>query len=614
MQIQMDTIPLALMFVYRLCFGIAVAALALLASAEPASADQSATPYPGGRWTPPAPAYGVAVRRNLLVKMRDGVQLPVDVYLPADPSTGAPANGPFPVLLTRYWYTKPLLEGQPFANQDPEYFVRRGYIYVSADVRGTGRSHDAGSYLGDGDAMDGAELADWTATLPASNGLVGFIGCSAMGQTQLSTAAVLGNHSRVKALIPACVPGDQYRDTYTENGVWRPTWPGLLMASPTIFGDGMVPELSRVYVESQQGGDASFDRAWWSRRNFVMRAKEIVDSGAAVLLWNGWQDVGYGGLELLAALQNAAFNRPVSDPVWPGSRVTARYQLILGDWQHGEGLDAGLQLQWFETWLRGMDTGLPTGTRTPMHVQDRVTKQWFNFGAYPMLGRYTPYYLGPGTLESRPPITGADHLDWRSSPDSGLEYTSESFLRPMRLAGPIGVRLNASSSNEEAQFRFELFDRAPNGDRALISHNMILGSLHALDEHRSWRDSAGNPVRPLSRLDAEEPLARGESVAYEVMLPPTLWTIQPNHRLVLRVSSRPGAAECPLFPMLGGPRDNGCFLRSTTRARLENGSYSIVRGGRDPSLLNLPLSPADEFVEIRSGLTPTSPSRLPLDW
>ena len=595
-----------------------IALLAAIFMASPAFAEaanpQRLTAYPGGHWEPPAARFGVTVTRGVEVVMSDGAKLPVDIYVPLDKTTGRPANGKFPVLLTRYWYTKPLLDGHSFARQDPDYFVERGYIYVSADVRGTGRSTDPGSYLGERDARDGAELVRWTTTLPGASGVVGLIGCSAMGQTQLSTGAVLGPGSPVKAMIPACVPGDQYRDTYTENGVWRPTWQGLLMSASTVFGTGMVADFSRTYLESQQGGDAAFDRAWWAQRNFVRQAEPIVASGAAILLWNGWQDVGYGGLEVLSALQNAAFRRASTAPLSAKTPVSGKYQLILGDWGHGGGLDKAIQLQWFETWLKGVETGLATRTRTPIHIQDRVTKQWFNFGSYPLVDAYTALYLGAGTLQADPSEPGRDTIPWERSREAAVDYVGASYERPMRVAGPIGVRLNASSSNTDAQFRFELADIAPDGARVVLSHAMILGSMHELDTGQTWRDGEGNPVRPVSSLRADKPLVPDRTVGFEVMLPPTVWTLEPGHRIALRVSSRPRGEDCPMFPMTGGDPTTGCTLRPSQVARLAGGVYTIVRGGRRPSLLNLPLVPAGEFQPVRSGRTPTSDQSLPLEW
>ena len=588
-----------------------VAALSASPSASVAATAAQATPYPGGKWSPPAPAYGVVAMKDLRVKMRDGVELPVDVYVPADPKTGAPATGKFPVLLTRNWYTNvdDLMGGVQGAPGRGDYFVERGYIFVSADVRGTGRSRDPGAYVDERDAYDGVDLVKWAATLPAANGVVGLIGCSGLGITQLNTAGVLGPNSPVKAMIPACVNGDQYRDVYTEDGVWRPAWTGLLSLSTTGIAPAMAPEMLRTYLESQERGDAAYDRAWWAHRSYVTRAKQIADSGAAILLWNGWDDNGFGGLELYAALQNAAAGKPPTAPLWPGAPASGKYQLILGDWSHGGGLDQGVQLQWFETWLKGRDTGLPVRTRTPIHAQDRVTKDWLNLAAYPMVDRYEPLYLGAGTLSATVPEAGQDMLRWAATMPDAKDYTSEPFPEARRLAGPMAVRMEASSSNADAQFSFDLQDLAPDGSVTRISHGMVLASLYDPDPAASWRDKAGRPVRPFSRLKGEAPIKPGEVKAYEVHLEPTLWTVLPGHRLRLRVGTAAPPQDCA---SPAGRR--GCRLTREQRLRLAGGVYTVLRGGAHPSMISLPFTPVRAFPAVRSGKPPMAPNVLPLDW
>src|SRR5206468_240035 len=84
-----------------------------------------------------------------------------------------------------------------------DYFVQRGYIFVSVDVRGTGRSGGSGGFFSPRNARDGVELVHWVARLDGGNGVVGLTGCSYLGQTQLYTAALLGPRSPAPA-SPRC--------------------------------------------------------------------------------------------------------------------------------------------------------------------------------------------------------------------------------------------------------------------------------------------------------------------------------------------------------------------------------------------------------------------------
>lgn len=45
-------------------------------------------------------------------------------------------------------------------------------------------------------------------------------------------------------------------------------------------------------------------------------------------------------------------------------RTTPRCQLIMGGWEHAQGLDVGAYLQWLDTWVKGVDTGIQA-TQTP---------------------------------------------------------------------------------------------------------------------------------------------------------------------------------------------------------------------------------------------------------
>lgn len=83
--------------------------------------------------------------------MSDGVVLRADVSYPTVLKTGVRAPGPFPVILTQ----------TPYLNTKPtqgDYFVQRGYIFVTAYVRGTLSSGGDFGFFSERDAKDGAEL------------------------------------------------------------------------------------------------------------------------------------------------------------------------------------------------------------------------------------------------------------------------------------------------------------------------------------------------------------------------------------------------------------------------------------------------------------------------
>src|SRR5919109_5372981 len=96
-------------------------------------------------WQPGPERYGVGKRQNVPVTMADGTVLRADVYFPTNKVTGAEAPGPFPVILTQTPYGKgssassfPGGEQLGGLSGYNPYLVKRGYIDVIADVRGTG--------------------------------------------------------------------------------------------------------------------------------------------------------------------------------------------------------------------------------------------------------------------------------------------------------------------------------------------------------------------------------------------------------------------------------------------------------------------------------------------
>ena len=98
---------------------------------------------------------GAVTETDVPVPMSDGTVLRADVRRPAD-AEGEAADGRFPVLVTVIAYNKTIISGPGAAaiGGDPEYFVKRGYVHVSVDARGTGSSG------GDWQAFSARENAD----------------------------------------------------------------------------------------------------------------------------------------------------------------------------------------------------------------------------------------------------------------------------------------------------------------------------------------------------------------------------------------------------------------------------------------------------------------------
>jgi hypothetical protein len=50
----------------------------------------------------------------------------------------------------------------------------------------------------------------------------------------------------------------------------------------------------------------------------------------------------------------------------------------------------GVYLEWLETWLKGVDTGLQD-TTLPMHLFEEGSGNWVNVRGYPLTDNYTKW-------------------------------------------------------------------------------------------------------------------------------------------------------------------------------------------------------------------------------
>jgi predicted acyl esterase len=586
------------------------------------SAHHSPTPYPGGKWRPGPAQYSVVAQKNVLVPMDDGVRLVADVYYPGNPQTQTRAKGQFPVLLTQSPYSVGLGSADLLSSTGPgAFFVQRGYIFVSVDVRGSGRSLDGQErFFSPRDARDGVDMVMWAAHLPGSNGKVGLQGCSYLGQTQLYTAALLGKRygrrQPVKAMVPGCIAGDVYRDVYSDNGIPAPAWVGAGLAGGTMLGVTNETSMIPVYLQSQIGGDSAYDGKFWLERDHVQQAADIVRAGIPALLYDGWLDNGFGGLEIYAALQNAYFHRNPFGPLRPGQPVTGRYQAITGEWRHGGGLDYGVELEWYDTWLKGEHTGLPRRTATPLHLFER-NHAWVSAAAYPMTNHYTRLYLGPHGLTRVPYGRGSSHLVWGPPTQAGttVSYRSAPLRQGATLAGPSAVTVAATSTGSNLELMADLYDVAPNGSSMQITHGGLMGTLRTLNKARSWRDRNGLPMRPFMSLRHDVPVVPRVLTRYSIPLQPAVWSLRPGHRLELQLSSQADPQTClQKLSQIEAPV-LGCAPRAVHVSELLGSSYTIALTGTGSSALSVPLLRYHSLPVARSGRTPTSEGVvLPRQW
>ena len=617
-------------------------------------------------WTPEPATYGVGSQTNLPVTMSDGTVLRANVYYPTDPATGQAAVGSFPVLLSQTPYGKDQSSAGGSSqlselSGESTYLVQRGYIDVVADVRGTGGSTGEWGLFDPVQGTDGAALVNWAAKLPHADGDVGLLGASYLGINQFETAADAGS-GHVKAMFPIIAGNDLYRDTAFAGGFpdiefssfYLALTSGLNLLLPaTEANDDFATALTdhvhdladfdaALLTGAETGGDAAYDQAYWSARNPVQYIPQIVKDGIPAFLIGGWYDLFQRG-ELLnySGFQNAADGRPVLAPMSPGQPVTPRYQLIQGPWYHvtaGMGLNYhgldlnGLELAWFDHWLKGADTGI-TDTTTPLHLEDLATGAYADAARYPLdQARPTTYYLEPGggLAPATPPAGGGtdplvftgSQVPCTSSTEQwfmglgplalsyfGLKdpctqsvnasqagpgqqsYTTAAFTTPTRLAGPIGATLYATSTTSDTEWVVQLSDVAPNGNATALTSGLLEGNQRALNPSMTWYGADGQPLLPYHPYTkvTQTPVVPGQVTRYDVEVFPTFDTLAPGHRLRVTVATSdfphvlPSATQLP--NLIGGVyalEHSAAYRSSVELPLITGGAGSLPAAGAKP--------------------------------
>jgi predicted acyl esterase len=123
----------------------------------------------------------------------------------------------------------------------------------------------------------------------------------------------------------------------------------------------------------------------------------------------------------------------------------------------------------------------------------------------------------------------------------------------------------------------ELEDVTPSGASYPLSEGALLGSLRAVNRHRSWtaRGLTLMPYHPYTRASAR-PVAPGRVTEYQIEIFPTLATIARGDRLRLSLSTTDSPHLTPLPAQL---------------PQLAGGVYTIQHSARAPSALTLELRP-----------------------
>jgi putative CocE/NonD family hydrolase len=540
----------------------------LLAAAMPAAGAQLLPPIGPQAECGDEPRQWASRLTDVQIRMRDGVCLSANLWLPDEP-------GRYPVVFAM----------TPYRKDDPRIqepaLVDTGYVYAQVDVRGTG--HSGGRYenvFSPAEQADGAELARWFAAAPrmwnqGTHQKVGMMGQSYLGITQLFTALQPGVEADLGAIFPCKAYSDIYRDIVYHGGIlaslFAMEWgfgTGLWWTLPPApwTAKGTTHETFQAWLAHlgnepviAKALERPYDDSLFQERSVYPRAHEI---DVPTYHCGGWYD---------------GFLRGTLD-VW---RVTgeAPDRMVIGPWPHrgyeGFDLDAARQA-WFDRWLRGVQNGVDADrSRIRLFVMrgaDRTKGEWRDETAWPLPSTaFTDWHLrAGGRLAPEPPgtseggdvhpassPTGATLTSGRWSnvsgitdfqnPDQGPDeatsrtYTTDPFPTDVELTGPFVLHLWAATTAPDVDLFAKVSDVAPDGASTYLTEGFLRASHRALAPPCATPTSTRcslpwQPFHPHDR-DSVQPVPLGEPVLYELEIWPTANVFPAGHRLRLSLST-----------------------------------------------------------------------------
>jgi uncharacterized protein len=470
----------------------------------------------GSLWAAPP---GILQNYSVAVPMRDGVRLSANIFLPAAP-------GRYPTILVRTPYNK----GRSLAPLHRAY-VERGYAVVVEDVRGRYQSGGVFRPL-EQEPQDGDDTLNWIARQPWSDGKIGMMGGSYLGIVQWKVAVL--NNPHLKAIFPVVSGCDDYRDRFYSTGGALKLGSRLLWMSENLRTARFLPDfnkfvlhlplrtadlaatgrVSRMYQQAM--AHPAFDSFWKS----ISTRQHLDQIRVPVFAVGGWFDnFVESDLDAYHALR----------------RNSGVHRILIGPWPHNmmipfKGVDfgpqarpplRGMQMQWFDQFLKGKDT--PLLSKPPVRLFVMGINLWRYEHEWPPRARHERLYLesrgrantlaGDGRLESYPPARQAadrfvyDPRDpvptrggatccnpkvfpWGPMDQRPVErrrdvlvYSSAPLRRDLEVIGPVRVVLYASTSARDTDFTAKLVDVFPDGRAQNLTDGILrLRFRHSLEQ------------------------------------------------------------------------------------------------------------------------------------
>lgn len=574
---------------------------------------------------------GMIRERDVLVPMRDGTNLCIDVYRPD-------TDEKLPALLAFAIYNKDIqgpgmaeaLPAQPawaplwaglLEAGDTHFLVSRGYVHVIGNPRGVGKSGGGGSR-----EWDSYDLIEWIAKQPWCDGNIGMIGISGFGSEQFHVARQ--QPPSLKAIFPF-----DPRGALGVLGSFREEYPGgvihmfrYLISHFSAFHENkgapgeLDPAREAMWREAMENPDYAI---YTNVKNVVTQKGQHLPAFFQVLInpydnaaataqaekdlsrikiptytGSGWYAYSYKGhlngaqnyFDKIEAPKRLAFLGP--------THVERPFHKL-----HNE------MLYWYDHWLKGIDTGVMNEPAVKYWAMG--ANVWRTATTWPPENvQWSKLYL-ESWERLRPEPFATESADMLREPDvfvqmpltktnkiARLRYMTEPLPCDMLIAGPSELVIYADIDQEDTNWIAVLKDVGPDvsvrsareGERDVpsdlkereLTRGWLKASHRAVDESRS---RPGRPWHPLTR-EARKMVTPGKIEEYRIEILATANVFKQGHRICVDITAMDtptgigGATNAEYVPY------HICSSKTVV--------HRIHQGPNHPSHLLLPIVPLEE--------------------
>jgi uncharacterized protein len=552
--------------------------------------------------------------KDVLIPVNDGHRLAANVYRPNE-------DGRFPVLMAMGIYGKDVHFADGYKPQweriqklnpglcrdgssgaflrwetiDPERWVPDGYVVITVDSRGSGKSPGYLDPFSPRETQDFHDAIEWAAKQPWSTGKVGLIGISYLSIKQWQVAALQPPH--LAAICPWEGGCDLYRDWSHHGGIFSslfPTawWPRQVLVNQhgnedTHHRDRQTGErttgaaLSHAALAGNRAEHPndllhhSLDDAWYGERSPELSRIEVPLFSAGN--WGG------AGLHLRGNIEG--FMRSGSQQKWLDVHVGTHYEsFYLSSY-------VARQKRFFAYFLKGEDNGWLAEPKVRLEIRSPQSASARNENEWPLARtQWQKYYLDCENQTISLRRSGAAASVSFVALGEGVTFLTAPFDADTEFTGPLMAHLWVASSTTDldafiALRMFSPDEKEVTFDGASDVEPLARGWLRA--SHRKLDEAMSLPYRPYHAHDEVQKLEPGRPYLIDIEIWPTSIVVPMGYRLALTVTGQDFVPSSAAGRLLHN--------HERDRPRGEFGGTSTVFGGDNfESYLLLPLIPLDQ--------------------